>query len=120
MTVPETSRVLRPGGRLVFNMSTPIIWMCWPPEEEPPGRELLRPYFGMGRMVWSETDPGVEWQLTYGAWIGLFRSSGFVIEDLIELRPGPEVETTYDEFAPVDWLRDFPGEHIWKVRKEHS
>jgi hypothetical protein len=42
----------------------------------------------------------------------LFRSSGFVIEDLIELRPGSEVETTYDEFAPVDWLRDFPASNL--------
>ena len=71
-------------------------------------------------MVWSETDPSVDWQLTYGAWIRLFRSSGFVIDDLVELRPGPEVDTTYGEFAPVDWLRDFPGEHIWKLRKEPS
>jgi len=119
-TVPEAARVLRAGGRLVFNMSTPIIWLCWPSEEGPPGRELLRPYFGMGRMVWSETDPSVDWQLTYGAWIRLFRSSGFVIDDLVELRPGPEVDTTYGEFAPVDRLRDFPGEHIWKLRKEPS
>ncbi len=27
--------------------------------------------------------------LPYGAWIRLFRAHGFVIEDLIELRPGP-------------------------------
>ena len=56
-----------------------------------------------------ETDPAVEWQLTYGAWIGLFRSSGFVIEDLIELRPGPEVETTYDEFARGRLAARLPG-----------
>jgi len=120
MTVAEASRVLRPGGRMVFNMATPIIFMCWPSEDGPPGRELLRPYFGMGRIQWEAGDPAVEWQLTYGSWIRLFRDNGFTIEDLIELRPGPEVETTFSEFAPVDWLRDFAGEHIWKVRKEQA
>jgi SAM-dependent methyltransferase len=117
-TVPEAARILRPGGRLIFNISTPIIWMCWPPGDGPPGRELLRPYFGMGRMHWEDTDPAVDWQLTYGSWIRLFREHGFAIEDLIELRPGPEVKTTYGDYAPPEWLRDFPGEHIWKVRKE--
>jgi SAM-dependent methyltransferase len=117
-TVPEAARVLRPGGRLIFNMATPIIWLCWPLEEGPPGRELLRPYFELGRMVWSSTDGSVDWQLTYGDWIRLFRTNGLTIEDLVELRPGPEVETTYEEYATLDWLRDFPGEHIWKVRKE--
>ena len=117
-TVPEAARVLRPGGRLIFNMATPIIWMCWPPEDGPPDRELLRPYFGMGRMQWQAADPAVDWQLTYGSWVRLFRANGFAIEDLIELRPGSEVKTTFDEYATADWLRDFPGEHIWKVRKE--
>jgi SAM-dependent methyltransferase len=117
-TVPEAARVLRPGGRLIFNMATPVIWVCWPPEEGPPGRELLRPYFGMGRMVWSESDGAIDWQLPYGEWIRLFRANGFAIEDLIELRPGDGMKTTYDGYATLDWLRDFPGEHIWKVRKE--
>jgi SAM-dependent methyltransferase len=117
-TVPEVARILRPGGRLIFNMATPIIWLCWPMDEGPPGRELLRSYFGLGRMVWSETDRSVDWQLTYGAWIRLFRANDLAVEDLIELRPGPEVTTTYQEYATLDWLRDFPGEHIWKVRKE--
>jgi len=120
ITVPEVARVLRSGGAFVFNISTPIIWMTWPPVDGPPGRELLRPYFGMDRMVWDEEDGSIDFQLTYGEWIRLFRSCGLTVEDLIELRPGPGSDSTFSGYADVAWARDFPGEHIWKVRKAPS
>ena len=37
ITVPEVARILRPGGWLVFSMSTPFICVTWPPIEGPPG-----------------------------------------------------------------------------------
>jgi hypothetical protein len=78
---------------------------------------LRRAYFEMGRTMYPDpAGPTVEWQLPYGAWIRLFRENGLTVEDLIELRPGPDAKTTYD-YAPLDWARDYPGEHIWKVRK---
>jgi hypothetical protein len=40
-----------------------------------------------------------------------------VIEDLIELRPLADATTTYVDYAPLEWARAFPCEHIWKVRK---
>jgi SAM-dependent methyltransferase len=116
-TIPEAARVLRPGGRLVFNISTPVIWMCWPDAEGPPGRELVREYFGLGRADEPDGLGSVEWQLTYGEWIRLFRASGFEVEDLIELRPSEDATTTYRDYASKDWARAFPSEHIWKVRK---
>jgi SAM-dependent methyltransferase len=115
LTIPEAARVLRPGGRLVFDISTPFIWLCWPEGDGPPGRELLRDYFGLGRSSWDADN--VEWQLTYGDWIRLFRSSGFEVEDLIELRPAEDATTTYGDYATKDWARAFPSEHIWKARK---
>jgi SAM-dependent methyltransferase len=119
LTIPEAARVLRPGGLLVFDMATPIIWMAWgeDPDGGPPTNELRTPYFGMGRV--EAADPNwqtVEWQLPYGDWIRLFRRSGLIVEDLIELRPAEGATTTYD-FAPLAWARDYPGEHIWKTRK---
>jgi SAM-dependent methyltransferase len=117
-TVPEVARVLRPGGRFVFNISTPFIWTCWGDDEAPPGRELRRPYFALGREEHEEDGwRTIEWQLPYGAWIRLFRRHGLVVDDLVELRPAADATTTYDDYAPLDWARDFPGEHIWKLRK---
>ena len=87
--------------------------------DEPPGRELRRPYFDAYRHVLEEeTGPFVEFRPTYGDWVRLFRASGLAIEDLIELRPVADADTTFTDYAPLDWARDFPGEQIWKLRKE--
>ena len=120
VTVPEVARVLRSGGMFVFDISTPIIWLTWPEVDGPPGRELLRPYFGIGRNVWDAADGTVDYQLTYGEWIRLFRANALTVEDLIELRPGVDADSTFEGYASLEWARDYPGEHIWKVRKESS
>jgi len=112
-TVPEVARVLRPGGLFAFNMATPLIWLCWGDGDEPPGPELVRSYFGMRRETWET----VEFQLPYGEWIRLFRSNDLEILDLIELRPPARPRTTYTDYAPLEWSRRWPGEHIWKLRK---
>jgi SAM-dependent methyltransferase len=118
-TVPQVARVLRPGGVFAFNGTTPWIWVAWGDEEAlPASREMRTDYFGLRRAdhddpEWATT----EFQLTYGDWIRLFRASGLVVEDLIELRPPEDADSTYDDYAPLDWARAFPGEHIWKVRK---
>ena len=117
VTIPECARVLRPGGVLAFDVATPWVAVSWPDDDSPPDRTLHRPYFDLGR---SETDdelPSVEWYLGYGDWIRVFRGAGLIVEDLIELRPTPDATSTYTTFATVEWARDFPGEHIWKVRK---
>ena len=117
-TVPEVARVLRPGGRFVFSGTTPFIFVTWPMIEGPPGRTLERSYFESRRMRWDEDDPSFEYQMPYGEWIRLFRANGFVIEDLIELRPAADAETAFTHYATKEWARDFPAEQIWKVRKE--
>ena len=119
VTIPGCARVLRSGGWLVFNTATPFISACWGDDDEPPRRELRRPYFDARRRVLEEeSGPFVEFRPTYGEWVRLFRASGLAIEDLIELRPPADAETTYTDFAPLAWARDFPGEQIWKLRKE--
>ena len=117
-TVPEVARILRAGGRFVFNGTTPIIWMAWGDvEDEPPGRELRHDYFGMRSAVLS--DGTTEFQMPYGEWIRLFRANGLEVEDLIELRaPEGSPRTTFTDYATPEWARAFPAEHIWKVRKE--
>lgn len=118
-TVPEVARVLKPGGRFVFNGTTPWIWVAWGDQEEdlPTTREMRSDYFELRSR--SHEDPEwrtTEFQLPYGDWIRLFRSNGLLVEDLIELRP-PEGATTTFDYAPVEWARAFPAEQIWKVRK---
>jgi SAM-dependent methyltransferase len=120
ITVPEVARVLRSGGRLVCNTTTPFIWVTWPMVDGPPRRELLRSYYDSTRMEWDESDAAAEFQLTYGEWIRLFRANGLAVEDLIELRPDADAHSTFQEYATLDWARDFPAEHIWKVRKESA
>ena len=114
-TVPEASRLLRPRGLLVFNGATPILHMCYPDGADHPGDRLLIDYFGMWEFQY---DDYVEFMLPYGAWIRLFRAHGFAIEDLIELRPAPNATSTFCDDQDREWYRRWPGEQIWKVRKE--
>lgn len=115
VTVAEAARLLRPGGLLAFCGATPIIQMCYPDDSDHPEDRLLGDYFGM----WSLPYDGyVDFMLPYGAWIRLFRSHGFVIEDLIELRPGPAATSSFRDESDREWYRRWPGEQIWKVRKQ--
>jgi hypothetical protein len=105
----------------VFNISTPFIWTCWGDDDAPPGRELRRSYFDLGRDESVDEDgPSIQWQLPYGGWIRLFVENGLVVEDLIELRPSENATTTYTDYAPLAWARAYPGEHIWRLRKPSS
>jgi SAM-dependent methyltransferase len=113
-TVPEAARVLRPGGLFAFCMSTPLRDVCWDTRADQLARALQTPYFELTRI----DDEGSElYQLPYGAWIRLFRRHAFEIEDLIELRPPAQAGTSYVGYAPLDWARAWPAEHIWKLRK---
>ncbi len=113
-TVPEAARLLRPGGRLVFNMASAFHFVCWDDDADGVGEALRRDYFGMRR--WDEAS--VDFQLPYGEWIRLFRLSGFGVEDLIELRPPANARTSYPWFAPLAWARRFPAENVWVLRRE--
>ncbi len=131
-TVPEVARVLRPGGLFAFCGATPLIELCYPEEEadgesdeaggqesgeasDHPTRCLQRDYFGLWKLSWEGY---VEFALPYGAWIRLFRAYGFIIEDLMELRPPADATSTYRDASDLVWYRRWPGEQIWKVRKE--
>ena len=114
-TVPEAARLLRPGGLLAFSGATPIVEMCYPDEGDHPGDQLLLDYFSMWSLAWEGY---TEFMLPYGAWIRLFRAHGFMIDDLIELRPGPDATSTFRDDSDREWYRKWPGEQIWKVRLE--
>jgi SAM-dependent methyltransferase len=115
--VPETARLLRPGGELVFLVNGTILMLCVPDleAEGPAGDRLRRNYFGMHGFEWAD-DPGVEFHLGYGDWIRLLRQNGFEVTDLIEVRP-PEGSTTRYPYVTLEWARRWPCEEVWKARR---
>ncbi len=115
--IPEAARVLRPGGELIFMVNGVILMLCVPDEDDVPAEPvMLRDYFGMHRFEWPD-DQSVEFHLGYGDMIRLLRNNGFVVEDLIEVRPPEDSATTYP-FVTLEWSRRWPCEEVWKARKQ--
>ncbi len=115
--IPEAARVLRPGGELIFMVNGVILMLCMPDEDDVPAEpQMLRDYFGMHRFEWPD-DQSVEFHLGYGDMIRLLRTNGFVVEDLIEVRPPEDATTTYP-FVTLEWSRRWPCEEVWKARKQ--
>jgi SAM-dependent methyltransferase len=114
-TVPEAARLLRPGGLLTFSMYTPILDIAWPEGGDHPGDRLAIDYWDL----YALEEPGepIAFQLPYGTWIRLFRESGFVVEDLLELRPPADATSSYRDENDRAWARRWPMEHIWRVRR---
>ena len=113
----------RPGGRppaaagRACSPSTAIRrsrTICWPLDADEVGDRLALDYFGMHVIDDGEK---TRFQLPYGEWIRLFRANGFVIEDLIEPRPGSLATSTYISAEALAWARRWPAEAIWRVRK---
>jgi len=114
--IPEASRLLRPGGELVFLVNGTLLMLCAPDDDDSHvDASLQRPYFGMHRFSWEGS---VEFHLGYGDWIRLLRANAFEILDLIEVR-APEGATRHSEpgLAGPEWARRWPSEEIWRARK---
>src|SRR6202030_284018 len=71
--IPEASRLLRPGGELVFLRNSTLVILCSPDDDLPAEETLQRPQFGMYRFQWP--DSGVEYHLAHGDWIRLLRAN---------------------------------------------
>jgi SAM-dependent methyltransferase len=114
--VPEASRLLRPGGALIFLVNSALLTLCIPEEDDLAASDrLLRSAFGMYRIEWPG-DTSVEFHLSHGDWLRLLRRSGFEIEDLIEVQ-APEAGTTRYPYVTLEWARQWPSEEIWKARR---
>lgn len=118
VTVPEVARILRPGGRFVFSISTLLHNVCFPLDDPDAtiATQLIQPMFGSRSFDWG--DGTIDFQMLHGDWIRLFGRHGFVVEDLVALRPAADAVTGYEGFADRDWARRWPAEEIWKVRRD--
>lgn len=88
LAVPEAARVLRPGGRLVFNVASPWFEVCYDETAARVTTTLQKDYFGLDTI--AEGDGATTYQLTYGDWIRTLIRAGLVVDDLIEPRPAPD------------------------------
>ena len=113
VVVPEVARVLGPGGLFAFSHTTPLAWICTD-EDDNTVERLVTDYFGLHR--YEAPGEPVGFNLVLGAWIRLFRASGFAVEALIELQPPEGAESTYRTPEETAWARRWPIEQIWKVR----
>lgn len=114
--IPEAARLLRPGGELIFLVSGVLVLLTLPDEEDAHATDrLLRPYFGMHRVEWSDDD-SVEFHLPHGEMIALLRRCGLQLEELLEIRP-PDGSTTRYPFITLEWAQRWPCEEVWKARK---
>jgi SAM-dependent methyltransferase len=115
--ISEAARLLRPGGELVFLVNGTLLMLTSPDVDPvvPAGVELLRPYFGMRRFEWVDSE-GVDFHLGYGDWIRLLGAHGFEVERLVELRNPGKDAGRYDLFT-AEWAERWPAEEMWKARK---
>ncbi len=114
--IAEASRLLRPGGTLVFlGNSVLSILAANDFESEPSTNQLRRPQRDLHQLRWPDTDAS-EFHVSHGDMIRILRTNGFEVLDLIELYAPPGASTK-ETFLEAAWASQWPHEEIWVARK---
>jgi SAM-dependent methyltransferase len=115
--IAEASRLLRPGGELVFLRNSTLSMLCLP-DTGKVQTSLQRDQRGLNRVEWEDDDPGVEFHPGAGDLLRLLRRNGFEVIDLVELfAPDDAQDHPFYDYVPVEWARRWPAEEIWRARK---
>jgi hypothetical protein len=106
----------------MFIRGTPLLTMAYPTDDDtaPAEPALHRDYFGMHRVEWHDTEKkvdAIEFNLPHGETIRLLHSSGFEIEDLLEIRAPDEPMPMSEADVTWEWARRWPSVEAWKARK---
>lgn len=115
----EAYRILRPGGRLSFLGSHPLILVATPLNGAACDTTLHRPYRDLDRFDWTdvEIDPGgFEFNRSFEGWMTLFAEIGFQVTDYRELYAS-DTETADFGHVSADWARKYPSEQVWWLQK---
>ena len=113
--IPEVARILRPGGRLAFCATHPLLYLTFNDNKQQQTKTLQFDYAQLGRMALGEGT--IDWALPPGAWIRILNGAGFEVLDCVELCAREGATTTYTDYAPPKWARRWPAEWIWKARR---
>jgi SAM-dependent methyltransferase len=110
--LPEAARLLRPGGRLVFLTNSHLSALCVPAEKGVAEERLLRGHREAYRVRWP--GGGVEFHPSHGDWLRLLRSSGFVVEAMLEMfAPPAGGDHAFYEIVSRQWATRWPAEELW-------
>ena len=115
-TIPQAARLLRRGGVLAFCVAHPLRDVCWDWQEDRLSRTLQQPYFELGA-VNDPQDGGVSHIRPVATYVTILLEAGFTLEKMLEPRPPLGATSSYGDFAPHDWARDFPVELMFRARR---
>ena len=116
--IPESARLLRPSGELIFMRSSDLQMVC-SPDAEKVAEHLVRPLKGMNRLDWfSDPVPSTEFHIPRSEMFQLLRRTGFEVLDLRDVYAGDgAVDHAHYSYVPAAWARRWPAEEIWRARK---
>ena len=115
--IAEASRLLRPGGELVFMRNSTLSMLCTPDTGKVQST-LQRPQRSLDRLEFGDENPGIEFHPSTGTMFRTLRDHGFELLDMVEVYAPDDAQThPFYDYVPVEWARQWAAEEIWRARK---
>lgn len=115
--IAEASRLLRPGGELVFMRNSTLSMLCTPDTGKVQAT-LQRPQRSLDRLEFGDDNPGIEFHPSTGSMFRTLRDHGFELLDMVEVYAPDDAQAhPFYDYVPVDWARQWAAEEIWRARK---